>query len=95
MTIFSTQGCSRDGKEETKRKKNPQKTPQRRDGDEEEDLLGGLNVVRGFLVIKTSCLGSLRAPMRAADTNSRRMEYKPETFHLLSVLYVSFFKRKT
>lgn len=40
----------------------------------EEETLGRLNVVWGFTVIKTSCLGSFSAPGRAADTNSRRIK---------------------
>lgn len=45
--------------------------------DKEEDMLGRLNVVWGYSVINTSSLGSFSAPMRAADTNSRGIKYKP------------------
>ena len=62
------------GREGEENKKN---AAERREEDKEEDVLGRLNVVWGYTVIKTSRLGSFSAPVRAADTNSRRIKYKP------------------
>lgn len=59
------------------RRKQKEENPRRKAERRREDTLGRLNVVCGFSVIKTSCLGSFSAPVRAADTNSRRIKYKP------------------
>lgn len=48
-----------------------------KEGDKAEDMLGRLNAVWGYAIIKTSCHGSFSAPVRAADTNSMRIKYKP------------------
>lgn len=61
-------------KEETRGHKNPHKKSSRKADGREEEMLGRLNVVWGYTVIKMSCLRSLRAPVRAADTNSRRIK---------------------
>lgn len=53
------------------------RSEERREEDKERDMLGRLNVVWGYSVIKTSCLGSFSVLVRAADTNSRRIKYKP------------------
>lgn len=45
--------------------------------DKDEDMLGRLNVVWGYTVIKTSRLESFSAPARAADTNSKGIKSKP------------------
>lgn len=66
-------------------KRKPKKYPQKscwkkkewREEDKERDMLGRLNVVWGYGVIKTSCLGSFSVLVRAADTNSRGIKYKP------------------
>ena len=76
-----------------KKKGNPKKTQKglRAAERSEEDTPGRLNVVWGYAVIKTSCLGSFKALLRAADTNSRGIKDKPQTFLLLPVFSVAGF----
>lgn len=77
------EGCSKTSKEEAKGKKISteklleKRSEEWREEDKERDMLGRLNVVWGYGVIKTSCLGSFSVLVRAADTNSRGIKYKP------------------
>lgn len=77
------EGCSKTSKEEAKGKKISteklleKRSEEWREEDRERDMLGRLNVVWGYGVIKTSCLGSFSVLVRAADTNSRGIKYKP------------------
>lgn len=77
------EGCSKTSKEEAKGKKISteklleKRSEEWREEDKERNMLGRLNVVWGYGVIKTSCLGSFSVLVRAADTNSRGIKYKP------------------
>lgn len=77
------EGCSKTSKEEAKGKEISteklleKRSEEWREEDKERDMLGRLNVVWGYGVIKTSCLGSFSVLVRAADTNSRGIKYKP------------------